>query len=142
MATVNPRLMALDLGSRRTGVATSDELAMFAHPRTAFTGDEASTIDSVVTFVEDESVDEVVVGLPLTLSGGDSDQTRWVRDMADRLRTRLSVPVTFWDERLSTVEAKQEGRKAAKGSRTDLDSRAAALVLQAVLDARRGGAGQ
>ena len=96
----------------------------------------------IVTFVEDESVDEVVVGLPLTLSGGDSDQTSWVRDMADRLRTRLSVPVTVWDERLSTVEAKQEGRKAAKGSRTDLDSRAAALVLPAVLDARRGGAGR
>lgn len=142
MTTANPRLMALDLGSRRTGVATSDDLAMFAHPRPAFQGDEASTIESVVAFVQVETVSEVIVGLPLTLSGGDSDQTRWVRDVADRLRARLSVPVTFWDERLSTVEAKHEDRKAAKGSRTDLDSRAAALFLQAVLDARRGGIGQ
>ena len=130
--------MALDLGSARTGVAISDELAMLAHPRTALKGDEASTIEAVAALVSRESVTEVVVGLPLTLAGADSDQTRWVRAMADRLRSRLSVPVTFWDERLSTVEAKRADRKATKGSRTDLDSRAAALVLQSVLESRRG----
>ncbi len=140
MTVTQPRLMALDLGSSRTGVAISDDLAMFAHPRSALKGDEASTIDAVVALVREESIDEVVVGLPLTLVGGDSDQTRWVRGIAERIRLSLAVPVTFWDERLSTVEAKRADRKADKGSRPDLDSRAAALVLQAVLDARRGGA--
>ena len=133
--------MALDPGARRTGVAVSDELGLYAHPRPAIRGGARALLEAVPALVEREGVDEVVVGLPLTLAGGDSDQTRAVRALAGRLRERLDVPVRLRDERLTTVEAAR--RVPAVASRRDgtLDSAAAAVLLQAELDARAGGSG-
>ena len=118
----------------------SDELGLFAHPRPAFrVVDSAELVDRVAALVEQEHVDEVVVGLPLSLSGAASAQTERARRFSSRLRQRLGVPVTEWDERLSTVEAGRTVKGAAKRRSGELDSAAAAVVLQAVLDARRGG---
>ena len=129
--------MALDLGSRRTGVAVSDELGLFAHPRPALKGGTRDLLDAIPTLVAGEEVEEVIVGLPRTLSGEDSAQTSATRAFVERLRERLDVPVTMWDERLSTVEA---ARYVPSGRHRDgsLDSAAAALLLQAVLDSRAG----
>ena len=129
--------MALDLGSRRTGVAVSDELGLFAHPRPALKGGTRVLLDAIPTLVAGEEVEEVIVGLPRTLSGEDSAQTSATRAFVERLRERLDVPVTMWDERLSTVEA---ARYVPSGRHRDgsLDSAAAALLLQAVLDSRAG----
>lgn len=116
----------------------SDELGMFAHPRPAIvaSGDSA-VVEAVRRLVSSEDVAEVVVGLPLSMSGEDSEQTRKVRGLVDRLREGLMVPVTTWDERLSSVQA---GRTVREGRNRDgiVDSAAAALILQAVLDSRRG----
>lgn len=130
--------MALDVGSRRTGVAVSDELGLFAHPRPALTGGTRAVLDALPELVAGEAIAEVVVGLPLTLSGADSDQTARTRALVERLRERLDVPVTTWDERLSSVEA---ARYVPPDQRRDgsLDSAAAAVLLQAVLDSRAGG---
>ncbi len=131
------RLLALDPGERRVGVAVSDELGLYAHPRPALIGLGQGLVEAVARLVEDEGISEVVVGLPLRLSGGDSEQTASARALVASLRKRLRVPVTEWDERLSSVQA----ARAVKGSRRqrsgELDSAAAALVLQAALDARR-----
>jgi putative Holliday junction resolvase len=111
---------------------------MFAHPRPAIHArDERQLIDELARIAAEEGVAEVVVGLPLSLSGEDSPQTTQVRALVDRLRERLTVPVTTWDERLTSVEA---GRSVREGrTRTGaVDSAAAALILQAVLDSRRG----
>lgn len=133
------RLLALDPGGRRTGVAVSDDLGLLAHPRPSISAASTEVLAaSVAAAVEREGAEEVVVGLPLSMSGGDSEQTVRARKVAALLRERLSVPVTTWDERLSTVQATRAlgpGRRA-KG---DIDSAAAALILQAVLDSRRGG---
>ena len=130
--------MALDLGSRRTGVAVSDELGLFAHPRPALTGGTRAVLDALPELVAGEAIAEVVVGLPLALAGADSDQTARTRAFVERLRERLDVPVTTWDERLSSVEA---ARYVPPDQRRDgsLDSAAAAVLLQAVLDSRAGG---
>ncbi len=130
--------MALDPGARRTGVAVSDELGLYAHPRPALHGGARALLDALPALVEREGVGEVIVGLPLTLAGGDSDQTRAARALAERLRERLPVPVRTRDERLTTVEA---ARHAPARARRDgsLDSAAAAILLQAELDARAGG---
>lgn len=134
------RLLAVDPGSRRTGVAVSDELGLFAHPRPAIlTRPGEDLAESIVKLVAAEGVDEVVVGLPLSLSGEDSAQTAAIRELSARLRVRLSIPVTEWDERLSSIEAARSVRGAARRRSGDLDSAAAALVLQAVLDSRRRG---
>lgn len=132
------RVLALDPGLRRTGVALSDELGLFAHPRPAIhAASPAALADAVAAIVSGEGVSEVVVGLPLHLSGDESDQSRAVRQLADLLRRRLAIPVTEWDERLSTVAASRTARGRRARERGDLDSAAAALILQAVLDARR-----
>jgi putative Holliday junction resolvase len=113
---------------------------MFAHPRPAIlTRADRTLVDEVARLVAAEDVAEVVVGLPLSLSGEDSAQTAQVRELVNSLRDRLAVPVTTWDERLTSVQA---GRTLREGStRTGaLDSAAAALILQAVLDSRRGAA--
>lgn len=121
------------------GVAVSDELGLYAHPRPALIGLGQGLVEAVARLVEDEGISEVIVGLPLRLSGGDSEQTASARALVASLRKRLRVPVTEWDERLSSVQA----ARAVKGSRRqrsgELDSAAAALVLQAALDARRAG---
>lgn len=133
-----PRLLGLDPGHRRVGVAVSDELGLFAHPRPAIIAANTNVLEAVARLVADELVDEVVVGLPLSLSGGHSEQTDEARAFAARLRHRLSVPVTEWDERLSSVEAAKSGAGRGKRASGELDSAAAAVVLQAVLDSRRG----
>lgn len=132
------RLLALDPGERRIGVALSDELGLFAHPRPAIFPTRENAVDAVARLVDGEAVDEVVVGLPLSLSGADSAQTREARAFAARLRAALAVPVTEWDERLSSVQAARSGAGRGKRATGELDSAAAAVVLQAVLDARRG----
>lgn len=128
--------MALDPGSRRTGVAVSDELGLYAHPRPALHGGARAILEAVPALVEREGVGEVIVGLPLTLAGGDSDQTRAARALAERLRERLDVPVRTRDERLTTAEAARHAPAARARRDGSLDSAAAAILLQAELDAR------
>ncbi len=133
-----PRLLALDPGERRTGVAVSDELGLYAHARPALIArTREELVNAVARLVESEAVDGVVVGLPLSLSGADSRQTASVRDLVVLLRGRLKVPVTEWDERFSSVQAARAVRGASRRRLGELDSAAAAVVLQSVLDSRR-----
>jgi len=131
------RLLGLDPGERRIGVAVSDELGMYAHPRPAIAAGPRAVAE-IARLVEAESITEVIVGLPLSLSGAESAQTRSACAFAASLRAHLSVPVTEWDERLSSVEAAREVRGSARRS-GELDSAAAGIVLQTVLDFRSGG---
>jgi putative Holliday junction resolvase len=131
------RLLGIDPGSRRTGIALSDELGMLAHPQPALTMPAERAIAEVARLARDEDVSEVIVGLPLTLAGGDSAQTREARAFAAALRGVLAVPVREWDERLSSVEAASRLRGQRDRRDGTRDSVAAALILQAVLDSRR-----
>jgi putative pre-16S rRNA nuclease len=133
------RLLALDPGERRIGVAISDELGLYAHPRPAIILRGALPLGQLSRLVAEERVTEVVVGKPLSLAGGETRQTAVAHEFATRLRSVVSVPVIEWDERLSSVEAARTVRGAARRSSGELDSAAAAVVLQSVLDARRGG---
>ena len=109
-----------------------------AHPRPAVVAADASRrVREVIAIVERDAISEVIVGLPLTMAGGDSDQTRDARAFAARLRAALTIPVTEWDERLSTLSASRDVRGAEKRRSGALDSAAAAVVLQSVLDSRR-----
>lgn len=111
---------------------------MFSHPRPAIiSNDSTDVVTAVARLVDEQAISEVVVGLPLTLAGDESDQTRTTRDFVRRLRQALTVPVTEWDERLSSREAAQAVKGSARRKAGDLDSAAASVILQAVLDSRR-----
>jgi putative Holliday junction resolvase len=113
---------------------------MFAHPRPALiASDPGRMVDAVAGLVDREEVGEVIVGLPLSLAGTETAQTAEARAVVRRLRQRLVVPVTEWDERLSSVQAGRSVHGRERRARGELDSAAAAIVLQAVLDHRRGG---
>jgi putative Holliday junction resolvase len=129
------RVLALDYGSARCGAAVSDPSGTLATPLEPV--ERAGTrkgIQRVAELVDEFDAERVVVGLPVSLSGGDSAQTRETRAFAERLRTALSVPVELYDERFTTALARRAGGDAA------LDSRAAAVLLDEWLNAGPGSA--
>jgi putative Holliday junction resolvase len=123
------RVLALDYGSARCGCALSDPTATLATPIEAV---ERPTTRKgfarVVELVRDRGVERVVVGLPLGLSGADTDQTREARGWADRLAAAVTVPVELYDERFTTAIAAREF--GSHPPRTSEDSRAAAVLLE------------
>jgi len=120
------RVLALDHGSARCGCALSDPTGTLATPIGPILRPATKAgIKQLRELVEQRGVDRVVVGLPLSLSGADSDQTREARAFADRLRSALgtAVPVELFDERFTTTIA-----ASSAGSESE-DSRAAAVLL-------------
>jgi putative Holliday junction resolvase len=110
---------------------------MFAHPQPALVMGPERAAAEVARLAREHDVCEVIVGLPLTLGGGDSAQTREARTFAATVRGLLDVPVREWDERLSSVEAATRLRGQRDRRDGTRDSVAAAIVLQSVLDRRR-----
>jgi putative holliday junction resolvase len=118
------RVLALDYGSARCGVAVSDPSGTLATPRDPILKPATKRgFAEVVRLVENTGAERVIVGLPLSLSGGDSAQTTETRAFADKLSRAISVPVELYDERFTTSLAHQAGGSAS------LDSRAAAVLL-------------
>ena len=122
------RVLALDHGSGRCGCALSDPSGTLATPLGAIERpDTKKGLSAIARLVEDQGVDRVVVGLPLTLKGEEGEQAAAARAFARRLERRLRVPVELHDERLTTRLAERTG-----GSE-DADSRAAAHLLESYL---------
>ena len=131
------RLLALDLGQARHGVAVCDEKGRLATPLTVVRRHKTRAEDfaTLAALVAQEHAVGVLVGLPLDSDGRPGPQARWVRRYAGRLAGVLSVPVAFWDESFSTTDA---ARLLNEGNgRTPVDAAAAAVVLSDFLEARR-----
>jgi putative Holliday junction resolvase len=127
------RVLALDYGSARCGVAVSDPSGTLATPlEPVLKAGSKKGLQRVAQLVRELEAELVLVGLPTSLRGGDSPQTREARHFADRLGGLLDVPVELYDERFTTSLAHQTGGQAA------LDSRAAAVLLDEWLNVRRG----
>ena len=120
------RVVALDHGAARCGVAVSDPTGTLATPLPVVERpDTRRGLARVRAVVAAQEAVRVVVGLPLSLSGGDSDQTRAARAFAERLQASIAVPVELHDERFTTRIAERAG-----GRTTSEDSRAAAVLLE------------
>lgn len=126
------RVLALDYGSARCGVAVSDPSGTLATPLEAVERPGTRRgLGRIAGLVQELGAERVVVGLPLSLSGADSAQTRETRAWAERLRGAVRVPVELYDERFTTSLAERAGGSAA------LDSRAAAVLLEEWLGVTR-----
>jgi putative Holliday junction resolvase len=126
------RVLALDYGSARCGCAVSDPTGVLATPLDPVMAPNSRRgIGRLRTLVAELEVARVVVGLPLSLSGGDSSQTREARAFAQRLERELAVAVELYDERFTTRLAQRDGGSASE------DSRAAAHLLEGWLARRQ-----
>ena len=132
------RILGLDYGERRIGIALSDPLGIIAKPLTVLdrkiTPDYISQLSDIIL---NKQVTTVVVGLPLTLMGKESKQTEIVLSFVSQLKETLSVPVITIDERLSSVAAEKSLQKQAiktGHNKGRIDETAAAIFLQEYLD--------
>ncbi len=131
--------MCLDMGTRRIGVAVSDPTALLARPLVTLPGGEASEALAarLRPLIEDTDARRLVIGLPKRLNGARGPEAVAVETVAAELRDLLDVPVSLWDERLSTVEANRrltESGVRPKRRKQVVDQLAAALILQSFLD--------
>lgn len=136
------RVVGIDLGTRRVGVAVSDDRAMVATPHTVLprSGDADADRAAIVALVGELGAGMVVVGLPLSLDGTVGPAARWAGQEADALAALLDVPLELHDERLSTVSALRApgtGRRRPSRGGRPVDDQAAAVMLQSWLDGHR-----
>jgi putative pre-16S rRNA nuclease len=131
------RILALDVGKRRIGIAVSDELGITARPLTTIERNKEAA-SKILKILTDMSVKLLLIGLPLHLGGQEGEQTKDVRKFAEKL-SQSSVPIEFVDERLSTVEAQERLAQRGAGWKKDkikIDEIAAAVILEAYLKNR------
>jgi len=134
------RIMAIDYGSRRIGLAVTDELGMTAQGLpTLHRSNKRNDFDHLRRVIKQYGVGEIVVGLPLRMSGGTGTQSEKVEVFAGQLRARFKLPVHLFDERLTSVEANRvldETAMSGRRRKEVLDQLAAVLILQAFLESR------
>ena len=146
------RLMALDVGEARIGVAICDSTGVLASPYTTLhiSRDEQQTWKALQQLIDETETEGLIVGLPISLDGQLHAQGQRVQSFAKRLQKHISVSVTLWDERLSTVEAQrllaqrgqdEGGKRQRRGSQQrtqskqkrrvhEIDALAATVILQ------------
>jgi len=160
------RLIALDVGEVRIGVAVSDSTGFLASPYTTLhvSRDEAQTWAAIAQLIDETGAEGLVIGLPISLDGQIHAQGQRVLAFTERLKEHIHVPVTFWDERLSTVEAQrllaerngkrrgqeERGKQSRGGSHKakrrqkghEIDALAATVILQEYLDSQGNTTGE
>ena len=135
------RIMGLDIGEKRIGVALSDPLGIIAGALTVVdrVTDDAA-LKEIIDLARENEVERIVVGMPRSLDGSLGKQAQAVQSFVDLLKKRTDIPVVTWDERLSTVAAErmllEVGMKRDKRKKRR-DSLAAAIILQGYLDRER-----
>ena len=138
------RILALDHGTVRIGVAISDELKIIAQPLEFI---PAAPFDGFLArlkqLVHDQEVELILLGLPRNMDGSYGPAALKVREFAAGLKQAIAMPVQMWDERLTSVQANRfllEGNVRREKRKEKVDQMAAAILLQSYLDAQSGGA--
>jgi putative Holliday junction resolvase len=138
------RVLALDWGERRIGLALSDPTQFLSSPLDTLTRRPGKRfpMPAFLAHVATHEPVGLVVGLHLTLEGAEEESAAAARELAARVSERTGLPVVLWDERMSTARALgaiREQGGSTRGRRADVDALAASVLLQHWLDARRGG---
>jgi putative holliday junction resolvase len=136
---IKGRVMALDLGSKRIGVAVCDPTRTIAQSYGVIKRrSRVEDYERYEQIIADEEITLLVVGLPTRIDGSDSNTAVWIRSYIEELSQRIDIPVEFWDESYTTVMAEESLRqrgKRGKKARERVDAVAAAIILQSFLDA-------
>jgi putative Holliday junction resolvase len=136
------RIVGIDFGEKRIGVAAADDRLRIAIP--VSTVDAAGDpVAAIIRIAAEERADELVIGLPLSLSGAEGPQAQVIRDAVAAVESKLTIPIHLQDERLTTRQAsqsmpqKKKGVSRAKAGAPTRDAAAAAILLQAYLDGQK-----
>ncbi len=137
----NGRVAAIDLGKTRVGIALSDELGMYAHPRPPLSGkNDKRLFEALSELARNEGVERFLVGYPLSMSGQAGVAAQRAVRFCQRLADRTGVEVELVDERLTSIQAERQLSRAGatrKEVKARVDGEAAAIILQQWLDSRR-----
>ncbi len=136
--SLKPRILALDLGKKRVGLAISDPLGITAQglPNLVRTN-KRTDLDALGRLARDYEVELILLGNPVNMGGNEGRQSRWVHEFAEAIEQRLKLPVKFWDERLTSVQAgrvlRESGISIEKRAAA-VDRLSAVILLQSYLD--------
>ncbi|WP_036607116.1 Holliday junction resolvase RuvX [Oribacterium sp. P6A1] len=134
------RILGLDYGSKTVGVAITDPMGITVQPLKTIIRDRESalrkTLKEIQEIVEENDVEKIILGLPLNMNDTEGDRAKLTREFAEKLKLRVSVPIEFEDERLTTMEAAEildeSGVKRSEQKRV-IDQVAAQLILEQYL---------
>jgi len=132
------RILGVDTGEARVGLALSDDLGMLAHPLETIETAKMNPLKRIAELVEERAITTVVVGVPRNMDGTSGPAAEKAKAFIEKLRLAVTCRVVPWDERLTTVSAQRALREAghkAKNQRAIIDQAAAQILLQSWLDA-------
>lgn len=133
------RILAIDYGKKRIGLAISDSKKTIALPMKTIDTRKTETIAEIKKIVHEYEIEEIVIGLPLLLGGEEGSRAKDVRAFKERLSEVIDLPISFVDERLTTVEATERLReyKDPRKDKEKIDAIAAQLILETYLSSRK-----
>ncbi len=130
------RIMGIDHGAVRVGIAISDPMQIIARPYKVIINND-DLFNEIINIIKEENIGKIILGLPLNLDGEDTQKTKEVRNFAEKLKKDISIPVILWDERYTTVEANEALQKMGYNihdSKDVIDKVAASLILRNYLE--------
>ncbi|MGD0498090.1 MAG: Holliday junction resolvase RuvX [Bryobacteraceae bacterium] len=143
MTLLKPRILALDLGKKRIGLAISDPLGITAQGMANLKRvNKRTDLAALERLIREREVGLLLVGNPLNMGGSEGRQSAWAREFGEAIAKRAKVPVEYRDERLTTVEASRVLRASGMGIEkraAAVDRLSAVILLQGYLDFLRGG---
>ncbi len=135
------KVMALDYGEVRIGVAMTDLMQLIASPFETYVRKSLDQdLDHICALIKNNSVKTVVVGLPLNMDGTEGERAQRTREFVDVLKTKTTAEFVFQDERLSSVSAEElllEGGMKRKDRKQNIDKVAAAIILESYLNSKK-----
>lgn len=131
------KVIGIDLGEARVGIAISDDLGMLAHPLETISARSQNHIERILEIITTKNIETVIVGMPRNMDGSYGAAATKSREFIEALKARISIQVLPWDERLSTVSAQRSLHEAGRNSKKQrpvIDQVAAQIILQSWLD--------
>ncbi|MBO5463406.1 MAG: Holliday junction resolvase RuvX [Clostridia bacterium] len=134
-------ILSVDYGDKRTGIAVCDKLEMLASPVCVLTEWNAETLaEKIVDIAKQKNAEQIVIGLPRNMDGSKGFRAEACEELGELVKSKCEIPVTFWDERLTTVSAHRilsENNVRGKKRKSVVDAVAAEIILQNYIDSRK-----